>query len=247
MAVAQDKTTHAATRAPHGDSSATARGRRPWWRLHGLALLAAGLVAGALTCANLQSISPYDQPVVMNIGPPKGVNPNRVHVMPMGNFSLALEGFTYGWPLRYKDLSVRTMTFAAPSRGAPVSERVVLRDEPRALAANVAVAMLMVLCVLLSVERYLRAGRWLQFGLRGLLVGMAVAAVGLSAWRIHGWLETAFGQENLVTRVFEFPVYVYVPVLAGVVLTVYSVFSLAAWLTLGIAGRALKAARRAGE
>ena len=214
--------------------------RRPWWRLHLLALLVGAVFAGLLAWCNLHSINPYGQTVTMNVAPPMGVNPKRVHVMPMGSFTMTLEGFTRGWPLRWRDHWERTTTFAPPSKQAPVVERAVLRDSPRALAADVAVAVLIVLSVAFQMEKWLRGGRRLQFTLRGLLVAVAVAAVALSVWRVHGKLETALGQENLVTRIFEFPPHVYVPVLAGVTCAVYTLLWLAAAIAFGLVGLGAK-------
>jgi hypothetical protein len=229
------------------DVSCTSDRRRPWWRLHLLTLLAAAGLAGLLAWCNLHSISPYGQPVTVNVTPPMGLNPNRVHVLPMGSFTMTLEGVTRGWPLRWRDYWERTTAFAPPSRQAPVVEKEVLTDSPAALAADVAVAVLIVVCAAFLTEQWLRGGRRLQFTLRGMLVAVAVAAVALSVWRVHGKLETALGQENLVTRIFEFPAPVYVPVLAGVTCAVYVVFSLAAGIAFGSIGLAMKATARKAD
>ena len=221
--------------------------RRPWWRLHLLTLLVGAGFAGLLAWCNLHSINPYGETVTMKVAPPMGVDPKLVHVMPMGSFTMTLEGFTYGWPLRYRDHWERTTTFAPPSRRPPMSEKEVLCDSPRALAADVLVALVIVLSVALLIERWLRSGRWIQFGLRGLLVATAVAAVFLSIWRVHGRLEMALGQENLVTRVFEFPPHVYVPVLAGVTCAIYTVLWLAAGIVFGLVGLGVKTAARNHE
>jgi hypothetical protein len=218
------------------------RPRRAWYRLHWLTLLVVAAMAAVVVYANRLNISPHAGEVASS-GRPRPSTVSRGSDDPWAallNITMTAEDFAYGWPFRYRSFFVVETGFGPASKRPPVVEKHTVLDSPGALLADVAVGLVMVVCIGTLVEARLR-GPWLQFGLRDLLVATAATAVVLSLWRVCGKLETAFGQEQFVTQVFRFPVYIYVPLLAGLALTLYAIL----WAAMVAVAAAVKCIARA--
>lgn len=204
--------------------------RRPWWRPHLLTLVAGAALAAAFVRANMHNVDPYQgDNVSVNLKPPVGsYGPNARIESILGNLTLDLRGFSYGWPLRYREYWTLTVSPGVPSQGTPAVERHSVLESRRALWTNGLVGLVIVVCAAAAVETWLRSRNRMQFGLRTALVATAAVAVTLSVWRVRHGLETAFGQEQFLSRVFELPVWLYVPILAGLAVALFALL----WLLL---------------
>ncbi len=212
-----DASPHVRVLQPNGTSPR--RRLRPWYAPGWIALLVAGTVGSALVAADRHNFDPYEgQSVSFSVAPPPGsYGPAMRRISALGNFTISLEGFSYGWPLRYREYWVQKMVFAAPANRAPVVARETIRDSHRARWTNWGLAGLVVLSSFFAVNRIAR-GRW-QFGLRGLLVATTTVAVACSLWSVRWRLEAALGQGEIVARLFEMPAWLYGPILLGLALT----------------------------
>lgn len=220
----QDSSRH----APHCPApEAKPRSRRPWYVPHLLTLLLAGAMAGILAWAN---VSPIDLgKVSQDLTPPAGsYGAGAVRISAFGLAGADLEGWAFGWPLCYREYATLTLVFDKSLKRPPAVHRECLVESPGLLWANGAVGLAIVLGVAAVVESWLRARRRLQFGVREGLVLTAAVAVVLSLWQVRASLETALGQEQLISRLFELPVWLYVPILAGMAMTLFA----AIWLLL---------------
>ncbi len=215
---------------------------RPWYVPHLLTLLLAGAMAGILAWAN---VSPIDRGnVSQDLTPPAGsYGAGAVRISAFGLAGADLEGWSFGWPLCYREYATLTLIFDKSLKRPPAVHRECLVESPRLLWANAAVGLALVLGVAAVAELWLRARRRLQFGVREALVLTAAVAVVLSLWQVRASLETAFGQEQLVSRLFELPWWLYVPILAGLAMTLFA----AIWLLLAALTWPLARLARCGQ
>ena len=202
--------------------------RGPWYPLHPATCIVLLIFGGVLLYCNTKSVDPFGGPVVS----------------PLPSATCTLTGYTYGWPIRFFDRWQLTTTYANPARRPPVTEGKSGFSGP-ALVADVAVALVIIGSVVFLLETRLRSRRkWSQFGLGGLFILAAVVAAFCSIWQNWAALETAFGQDHLITRVFRFPVYVWAVLLAGVACAVYVAIWTIARTALSLASIGAMAARR---
>jgi len=142
----------------------------------------------------------------------------------------ALEAWTYGWPIVYAEGWRQIVTPVAVPRRPRIGPHD-SRFYAAALPINAATALLILASAVWLSERFCRGRRTaLQFNLRHLFLLVTLIAVLLSVWRswpgeqIVQCCETAFGQEQLTSRMFAFPPYVYVPLLAGLTCVLWVAF-----------------------
>ena len=190
--------------------------RRPWYRWHWGTYLVAAVLAGALLYANLQKVEP--------------VADLRLATVTALRHRFALEAWTYGWPILYSEGWQQVVTPLAVPRRPRIGPHD-SRFYATALPINAAAALLILASSVWLSERFCRGRRTaLQFNLRHLFLLATVIAVVLSIWRawpqeqIVQFCETAFGQEQLTSRMFSFPPYVYVPLLAGLTCVLWVAF-----------------------